>query len=238
MTAGPLARIFALALLIAVGWTATACFRHLAAETHCSSTYDMIVNRDLAPSENKIRAAIAWDGANAAYWYKLALARIRSRSDDALLLGPTTATTTEIRQQIQHQLETAVALNPYHPNPHISLGWIHVEMVKGEPAGAAAAWEVADLAFDRAMYFIGPGTPDQHLHLGYYWLLRSLSHPPGSSGRWGGWQRTSWHYRQALVHTHSYGRKDLLQRIETDLVWALNDPQAAKKALEEVVLTP
>jgi len=189
----------------------------------------------LTPSQDKIRAALSWDGVNAAYWYRLASAKIRALNDDPLAMAQTAQDRNAVRRQINRLLEQAVALNPFHSAAHIAQGGVIVDRLRDEGWQDADGWHAADLAFDRAVYFGGPLVPERHRQLGYYWLVRALGQAAGASGRWQGWQRSSWHYRQALAHTPSHSRKALLGRIEADLSRATGDGQIAKKVVAELL---
>jgi len=99
-------------------WSGIWSFRHLAAESLCNTVPNSTLNRERYPSVEKIRAAIAWDGKNAEYRFRLAENLINVRNG-----GTEEERKDAYNKEIIEALENAVRLNPFNSEYHLRLGW-------------------------------------------------------------------------------------------------------------------
>lgn len=70
------------ALLVVLGfmcWSGIWTVRHFVAEAYCNTVHNSTLNRDQNPPLEEIQKAIAWDPANAGYWFKMGREMIRLR---------------------------------------------------------------------------------------------------------------------------------------------------------------
>jgi len=166
---GMLMWLLVLGLIFWSGWWSV---RHFVAEAYCSTVKNSTVNRDKNPPLEELRQAIAWDRANAEYWFRLGQklryageqAQVRSGYDGEDLPG--------LYIEGIKALEKAVSLNPFMAEYHIQLAWAYAAVP--EEADYVQRWlPAADTSMTRAAYFAGEKNPTLYVHLGNYWVFRS-----------------------------------------------------------------
>ncbi|MBU2622300.1 MAG: O-antigen ligase family protein [Proteobacteria bacterium] len=174
-------------------WSGIWSFRHLAAESLCNTVPNSTLNRERYPSIEKVGTAIAWDGKNAEYRFRLAEKLITARngeSDDK--------SRNEYHIKIIDALENAVRLNPFNAEYHLRLGWEYTYMWK--KTDYHQKWlPAADTCMERAAYFAGEKNPNQHAELGNYWVMRSKTIDPLNLLWDSALNRAGWHYGTAIA---------------------------------------
>ncbi len=191
-----------LSLLLFAGliiWAGVWTMRHFVAEAYCNTVINSTLNREQNPELKDIKAAIAWDGRNAGYWYKLALGLIKKRDqvlriEDAKLKEPELR---EIQMEIVKTLEQAARLNPFAVEYHQQLGWEYARMWQ-EPDFGSKWFPAADISMERTAYFAGEKSPFLHIKLGHYWVMRSKVMAPVFTKWKPAWTKAGWHYQKAL----------------------------------------
>jgi hypothetical protein len=186
-------------------WSGIWSFRHLVAESLCNTVPNSTLNRERYPSVEKIRAAVAWDGKNAEYRFRLA---------ENLMNARNVATEEEkkdaYKKEIIEALENAVRLNPFNSEYHLRLGWEYSYMWK-KPDYYQKWLPAADICMERAAYFAGEKNPNLHTELGNYWIMRSKSIDPSNQIWESALNRAGWHYKKALEL--EAGDKNLKEKI-------------------------
>jgi len=158
----------------------------------CNTVPNATLNRERYPADEKIRAAITWDGMNAEYRFRLAENLIIARNDE-----PDDKSRNEYLVKIIDVLENATRLNPFNSEYHLMLGWEYTYM--WEKPDYHQKWlPAADICMERAAYFAGEKNPNLHVELGNYWIMRSKTVDPAnqlwdSALIWAGW-----HYTKAI----------------------------------------
>lgn len=196
-------------LVSLVLWTSGCALRHFIAEALCSTVPDSTLNRNLNPSEQRIKAALFWDGGNAAYWFKLACELRRhenlAQKDSE---GPPAPSL-----EVIDALEKAVRLNPFNAEYHRQLGWEY-SFLWHAPDDHQKWLSAADLSMERAAYFAGESGAWEHNDLGSYWDIRSKSIDPANPFREITRAKACWHHRKALfLETGAEHKKQRLKEI-------------------------
>ena len=94
------------------------------------------------------------------------------------------------------------------------LGWAYSYLWR--LLGHNLEWlSAADMAIDRASYFVGDINPSLHVHLANYWIIRSKTISPAKPEWENAWARACWHYKKAQGMD---GKKQLAERI-VRFVW-------------------
>ncbi|MCF6291040.1 MAG: O-antigen ligase family protein [Desulfobacterales bacterium] len=187
-------------LLVLILWAGGTAIRHFAAETYCNSVLNTTLKRDPAPPSKDIQEAIAWDGGNSAYWFKLAGSFQEQRKE----IKPTNEF--DIRQQevltlvIRNLLEQAIRLNPFSAAYLETLGWEYTSMWRA-PDFEEKWLPRADQAMEKAELLAGDTFPKLLLDIGNYWIYRSKRSPEGEED----WQ----HFADKAAH--DYSRSYLLE---------------------------
>jgi O-antigen ligase len=232
-------------------WTGAWTVRHFVAETYCNTVPNRTLNLDQNPSLTKIQKAIAWDGHNAAYWYKLAEENMRIRKigdrgpgaenmDQRVKSGEQGAGDRSQDQRksqmgIVSALERAVELNPFNAQYHLLMGWEYSYLWREHdyhrnwlPAG--------DISMERAGYFAGEKDSNLHMEIGKYWTMRSKTINPANLGWESAWTRSCWHYQKALELESGEQRKQMIQQIKSYIWLHYPDEYFVKEALGSVKL--
>jgi O-antigen ligase len=192
------------ALLLWCGvWTV----RHFVAEAYCNTARNSTLNRDPNPSEQEIRRAMAWDGDNAAYRYKLGreLGRLRYQEllDPRMNAGDRRAR----RMDLVRNLEAAAEKNPFDARTHVRLAWEYTRL--WSELDFREKWlPAADLSMERAARFAGADRPMLQVSMGDYWIWRSKRARPLSRQWDRAMVRARRHYitAQTLVGTRSLSK--------------------------------
>jgi len=215
--------------LVAWAWVWT--IRHFVAEAYCNTVPDQTLNLDQRPPENGIRTAIALDGSNAAYHYKLALALIQQR-DLAANAGVEKRLPIKYNSEIIKHLETAVRLNPLNAWHHMRLGWEYTFL--WQSSDYHQKWlPAADIAMERAAYHAGEKTPYLHRELGNYWTMRSRTLLTDPRREEVAWARACWHYKKAVSLESSRWRKHVRDTIKNYIRQHYQDDARIRQALGE-----
>jgi len=223
--------IVALLLVLGLmGWTGIWTIRHFVAEAYCNTVHNPTLNRDQNPPLEEIRKAIRWDRWNGEYRFKKARELMRIRDVNIVNRSQEPgARSQEIQMEITKALEEAVKLNPFEARYHMELGW-----------GYAYIWRLmdydkkwlaaADISIDRAAYFAGDKSPDMHVHLGNYWVIRSKTIDPTNPEWEAAWAKITWHYKKAKSLTRGKRLRDSIMRF----VWEYYpDIEFIKKVLPD-----
>jgi O-antigen ligase len=220
-----------------MGWAGWWSVRHFVAEAYCNTVPNSTLNRDQHPPVEEIVKAIAWDGGNAAYWYKLAeaiearSAKLKAQSQEDKGAGEDGSAFRVPRSAFRlPALERAVRLNPFEAQYHLQLGWAYAHRWQ-EPDYHARWLPAADISMDRAAYVAGVKNPHLHQELGNYWAMRSKSVYPSDPLHHEAWARAVWHYRKAMeIEGAGQRRKSkAVERMEKqirDYVWNLYPDEA------------
>jgi O-antigen ligase len=197
----------ALTLLGLIILTSVASLRHFAAESYCNTVQNSTLNRKQSPSADAIKTAIALDGGNAAYWFKLAkeLRRIR-KSGATVPMFWDNKKDAQLSAEIVTVLEKAIYLNPFNALHHLILGFECARF--GKINGEYGRWLAkADRAMERAAFFAGEANPRLHMHLGNYWIMRSETALGSKAEAELARERAFRHYRKARNLDKSKGFK-------------------------------
>ena len=187
-------------LLILILWAGGTGIRHFMAETSCNSVLNTTLKRDPAPPSKDIQKAIAWDGGNSAYWFKLA----RNFQEQRQEIKATNDL--EVRQQevltlvIRNLLQQANRLNPFSAAYLQALGWEYTSMWRA-PDFEENWLPKADQAMEKAELLAGDTFPKLLQDIGNYWIYRSRRFPEGGED----WQ----HFADKAAH--DYNRSYLLE---------------------------
>lgn len=215
-------------------WTGVWTAKHFAAETHCNTVLNATLNRDQKPAPQEIKTAIAWDGSNAQYWYKLALELIRRRDEESKIqtIKFGEQKLRQAQMEIVRSLERAVNLNPFEVEYHVRLGWEYSRLWL-EPDFAAKWFPAADMSMERAAYFAGEKYPMLHVKLGHYWVMRSKVMAPLFSEWKPAWNKACWHYHKALeIESDNKSiQKGMIQQITSQVQRYYPDEAFVKEAL-------
>ncbi|NQT68036.1 MAG: O-antigen ligase family protein [Desulfobacteraceae bacterium] len=226
-----------LSLLLFAGlviWAGVWTMRHFVAEAYCNTVRNSTLNRDQNPALKDIKAAIAWDGRNAGYWYKLALGLSKKR-DQGLRIQDAKLKEQELRKiqmEIVKTLEKAVRLNPFAVEYHQQLGWEYARMWL-EPDFGSKWFPAADISMERTAYFAGEKSPLLHVKLGHYWVMRSKVMAPVFAKWKPAWTKAGWHYQKALEleSDNKRLRKGMIQQIKRHVRMYYPDEGFVKNAL-------
>jgi len=171
--------------------------------------------------------AIEWDKGNAAYWFKKALELDRSRN---LEVGMWNSGERDKKQQgIIEVLEEAVRLNPFNAKYHLKLGWEYTYLWR--EADYHQKWlPAADISMGRAAYFSGVKTPNLHVEMGKYWVMRSKTIYPSNPGHNTAWAKACWHYKKAQEID---GNKGMLKKITQNIWNSYPDREMVLEAVHE-----
>jgi hypothetical protein len=150
------------------------------------------LNRDPDPPVEEIRKAMAWDGGNAEYGFKLAQALIKAR-DEAIRTGAGSGRVEAMQEEILSALEGAVRRNPLEARYHLRLGWEYTYLWR-RPDYQTLWLPAADLSMERAAFFAGDKNPRIHQEMGNYWTMRSRTIYPTDQAHHAAWARACWHY--------------------------------------------
>ncbi len=226
-----------LSLLLFAGlviWAGVWTMRHFVAETYCNTVRNSTLNRNRSPALKDIKAAIAWDGRNAGYWYKLAL-ELSKKRDQGLGIKDAKLKEQELRKiqmEIVKTLEKAVRLNPFAVEYHQQLGGEYARMWL-EPDFGSKWFPAADIAMERTAYFAGEKSPLLHVKLGHYWVMRSKVMAPVFAKWKPAWTKAGWHYQKALEleSDNKRLRKGMIQQIKRQVRMYYPDEGFVKDAL-------
>ncbi|MEE8430907.1 MAG: O-antigen ligase family protein, partial [Candidatus Desulfatibia sp.] len=226
-----------LSLLLFAGlvtWAGVWTMRHFVAEAYCNTVLNSTLNRDQNPALEEIKAAIAWDGRNAGYWYKMALGLIKKRNQ-GLRMQDTELKEPELRKiqmEIVKTMEQAVRLNPFAVEYHQQLGWEYARMWL-EPDFGSKWFPAADISMERTAYFAGEKNPLLHVKLGHYWVMRSKVMAPIFTEWKPAWTKAGWHYQKALEleSDNKRLRKRMMQDIKRQVRMYYPDEGFVKDAL-------
>ena len=173
-----------------MGWSGVWAVRHFVAEAYCNTVHNSTLNRDQNPPLEEIEKAIAWDPANAGYWYRLAGERARVGGRDG---QPTNWRRCQL--EIVAALEQAARLNPFNAEYHLRLAWEYSRL--WDDSDQCERWQAAaDLSAQRAAYFAGEKNPLHHLNIANYWVKRTKTMAPGDPEWKAAWDRASWHFKK------------------------------------------
>jgi len=197
-----------------IGWAGWWSVRHFAAEAYCNTVPNSTLNRDQDPPVESVLKAIAWDGGNAEYWFKLAERMGAEGSGREGEGGGDDGAGGRIAV-----LEQAVRLNPFEALYHVQLGWAYTH--RWEAPDYHSKWlPAADVSMDRAAWFAGVKNPRLHVEMGNYWTMRSKTVYPNDPLHQEAWGKACGHYREALRIEGAESREGKRLRKEIrDHVW-------------------
>jgi len=189
-----------LALLALCAWCEVRVVRHFLAEANCSTVINSTLHRDPNPPVEEIRRAAAWDGANAAYPYRLAvnLRFLRDTPEGRERLAASVGDPAALSAEIVSALERSAGLDPFSAEVHHLLGWEY-SFLWDRPDYAQTWQPAADLAMTRAAALAGPTHGWLHKEMGNYWLVRSRSPSLDPAFREQALERAGQHYRTAIA---------------------------------------
>jgi len=229
-----------LVLLIAlILWTGWGLFRHFVAEAYCTTEANPSLNLNPLPPIGRIERAIVWDGANAAYHYKMATLLTKEEDREAQRQAQIPGDEREkavSRDDLQRRtidaLEEAIRLNPLNAEYHTRLAWEYTHL--WYRADYVKKWlPAADISMERASHVAGDWAENPHLHLdmGNYWTMRSRSLPPEDPQVDIAWTKALWHYHKGLAMN---GDKKAKEEITQFVKNFYPDETKIKEALNEV----
>jgi len=222
--------VFLILVLGLMVWTGLWTVRHFMAEAYCNTVHNSTLNRDRNPPLEEIRAAIGWDRWNAGYWFKEARELMRIRDEIKLTrIQESEDRRQKIQMEIIEALEEAVKMNPFEARYHMELGWGYTYLWR--LMGYDKKWlSAADISIDRAAYFAGDKSPDMHVHLGNYWVIRSKTIDPSNPEWEASWAKIAWHYKKAQSLTRGKRLLDSIMRF----VWEYYpDTEFVKKVIPD-----
>lgn len=197
-------------------WSVIWTIRHCIAEAYCHTAITSPLNLSQHPPVEKIYTAIAWDGGNAEYYNKLAIALMKIREQRTSVDGEANEKHSQTNKPIINALEKAIFLNPFNVEYHIRLGWEYSYLWK-QPDYMGKWLPAADVCMERAAYLAGNWAINPHIHvdIGNYWTMRSGTFKPGGHKSEEAWTKALWQYHKAQELDDNKGiRKEITQYIK------------------------
>ncbi len=217
--------------LLVLLWAGAATVRHFVAESYCHTQVRKTLNLPATPPAGFIERALAWDGGNAAYSFRLAQA-LASKRDIAIQETQDQEAWQRSHGPIIETLERAARLNPFNAEYHVMLGWEYSYMWR-EKDYMTRWMKAADTAMERGAYFGGTWgiQPRLHVSMGHYWVMRSRNLGPARMESAAAWSRACWHYDMARQLIGK--RKNLQDEIRNYLKSFYTDDEHIRQALGE-----
>ena len=219
------------AAFLLVLWAGAATVKHFVAESYCHTQVRKTLNLPANPRVEFVERAIAWDGGNAAYSFRLAQA-LATRRNIALQETQDQEAWQRSHGPIIATLERAVRLNPFNAEYHVMLGCEYSYM--WHERDYMTRWmNAADTAMERGAYFGGTWgiQPRLHVDMGHYWVMRSKNLGPARMESASAWSRACWHYSMARQLVRN--RKHLQEEIRNYLKSFYTDEEHICQALGE-----
>ncbi|MDD5712531.1 MAG: O-antigen ligase family protein [Smithellaceae bacterium] len=186
-------------MMIMIFWSGMWCIRHFVSEAYCHTETNATLNLDTDPLPESIRRAIAWDGENAAYDYKLARYYTDKRNGAAPIHGPGTQKWEEYGGLIMPALRSAIFKNPLNAEYYVRFGFEYYYQWN-KPDYGTNVLPMADLYMEQGSDVAGNSAENTRLFvdMGNYWLLRAETLGIGTKASEEAWEMALWHYYKAL----------------------------------------